>query len=368
VRLVVFGLGISSSWGNGHATLWRALAGALARAGHRLDFFEKDVPWYATHRDLTTLPRGRLHLYRDFAEALPAARAALRGADAAIVTSFCPDGAAAGELAAASPVRSRVFYDLDAPVTLGRRRRGEAVPWLGPTLLRGYDLVLSFTGGATLAALRDELGAARVSPLYGCVDPEVHRHTDAEPAFVGDVSYLGTWAASRQAALERVFLEPAARMADRIFVLGGSMYGDRFPWRENVRYVRHLPPALHAAFYCSSPLTVNVTRAEMAEAGFCPSARLFEAAACGVPVLSDDWEGLDTFFSPGEEILVARSAEEAVEAIGRSREDLAAIGQRARERALAAHAADVRAGELVSLLETAARSTPVPAAEAGGVS
>jgi spore maturation protein CgeB len=355
VRLVVFGLGVSSSWGNGHATLWRALARALARAGHRLDFFERDVPWYAAHRDLTALPGGTLHLYRDLDEALPAARAALRGADAAVVTSFCPDGAAAGDLVLASSARAKVFYDLDAPVTLGRRRRGEEIPWLGPRGLAGYDLVLSFTGGATLDALRDELSARRVVPLYGCVDPEVHRPSEAEPAFVGDVSYLGTFAESRQAALERIFLAPAARLRDRIFVLGGSMYGEGFPWRENVRYVRHLAPAQHAAFFCSSPLTVNVTRAEMAEEGYCPSARLFEAAACGVPVLSDAWQGLETFFTPGEEILVARDTEEAVAAVTRSREDLARVGTRARERALAEHGADVRARELVGILDRVGR-------------
>ncbi|HYG66206.1 MAG TPA: glycosyltransferase, partial [Anaeromyxobacteraceae bacterium] len=345
-------------WGNGHATLWRGLARALADRGHRLEFFERDVPWYAGHRDLTELPGGALHLYRDLAEALPAARAALAGADVAMVTSYCPDALDATALVLDSPARLKVFYDLDAPVTLFRRRRGEPVEWVGPRAFADFDLVLSFTGGRTLDALRDELGARRAAPLYGSVDPEVHRPSPRRPEFEADLSYLGTWAASRQDALERLFLVPAARLPDRTFVIGGSMYGPEFPWRANVKYVRHLEPPLHASFFCSSPLTLNITRAEFAAFGHCPSGRLFEAAACGVPLLSDAWDGLDAFFRPGEEILVASTSDEAVAAVTRPREELARIGRRARERALAEHTAESRAEALVAACD-AARGPPL---------
>jgi spore maturation protein CgeB len=358
MRLVVFGLTVSSSWGNGHATLWRGLSRALAASGHRLEFFERDVPWYAAHRDLTELPDGALHLYRDLSEALPRARAALAGADVAMVTSFCPDALDATALVLDSPARLKVFYDLDAPVTLLRRRRGEQVEWVGPRAFADFDLVLSFTGGRTLAALRDELGARRAAPLYGSVDPDVHRPSPPRAEFAADLSYLGTWAASRQQALQGLFLTPAARRPDRTFVIGGSMYGPDFPWLPNVKYVRHLEPALHASFFCSSPLTLNITRGEFAAFGHCPSGRLFEAAACGVPVLSDAWDGLDAFFHPGEELLVAETSDDAVAAVSRSRDALARIGRRARDRALAEHTAEVRADELVEACGDALRSRP----------
>lgn len=353
MRLVVFGLTVSSSWGNGHATLWRGLSRALAARGHRLEFFEKDVPWYAAHRDAAALAGGALHLYRDLRQAAHDARAVLAGADVAMVTSYCPDALEATALVLDAPARLKVFYDLDAPVTLLRLRRGETVEWVGPRGFTDFDLVLSFTGGRTLDALRDELGARRAAPLYGSVDPEVHRPSSPRPEFEADLSYLGTWAASRQDALRRFLLEPAERLADRTFVIGGSMYGGDFPWRSNVKYVRHLEPALHASFFCSSPLTLNVTRAEFAAFGHCPSGRLFEAAACGVPVLTDAWGGLETFFRPGEELLVAETTEDAVAAVTLPREALARIGRRARERALAEHTADARAGELVAACEGA---------------
>ncbi len=358
MRLVVFGLTVSSSWGNGHATLWRGLASALARAGHALEFFERDQPWYAAHRDLSVLPGGTLQLYGAFDDVRRRAAAALAGADVAMVTSYCPDALAATELVLASPARLKAFYDLDTGVTLDRLRSGAPVEWLGARGLRDFDLVLSFTGGRTLAALRDALGARRAAPLYGSVDPAVHRPSLPHPAFRGDVSWLGTYAPSRQAGLARLFLAPAARLPERTFVLAGSMYDASFPWRENVRYVRHLEPALHPAFFCSSPLTVNVTRAEMAAVGHCPSPRLFEAAACGVPVLSDAFDGLEEFFAPGEEILVARSAEEAAAAVASPRAALARIGRRARERALADHTAEARARELVARCEEALRPGP----------
>jgi spore maturation protein CgeB len=361
MRFVVFGLTVSSSWGNGHATLWRGLSAALGRHGHRLEFFERDEPWYAEHRDLRDLPGGVLRLHDGLARIRDEAEAALAGADVAIVTSYCPDALVATELTLASSARVKAFYDLDTGVTLARVRAGAPVEWVGPRRLADFDLVLSFTGGRALSLLRDALGARRAVALYGSVDPAVHRPSASAPAFRGDLSWLGTYAPSRQAGLEMLFLEPAARMLDRTFVLAGAMYDGKFPWRGNVRYVRHLEPALHPAFFCSSPLTVNVTRAEMAELGHCPSPRLFEAAACGVPVLSDWFEGLDAFFAPGEEILLARSVEEAVAAVASPRDRLARIARRARERALADHTAEARARELVAACEEAMRPARAPA-------
>jgi spore maturation protein CgeB len=353
MKLVIFGLAVSSSWGNGHATLWRGLIGALARRGHRVVFFECDVPYYAAHRDLHELPGGALCLYPDWPGVVPLARRHLADADVAMVTSYCPDGVAASDLVLDSPVPLRTFYDLDTPVTLGRLREGEPVDYLGLRGLRDFDLVLSYTGGAALDELQSRLGAQRVVPLYGSVDPDVHRPVAAVERYHADLSYLGTYAEDRQETLSRLLIEPARRLVDRRFLIGGAQYPPEFPWSANIYFVRHLPPSEHAAFFGSSRLTLNVTRRAMAAMGYCPSGRLFEAAACGAPILSDAWEGLDTFFEPGREILVARTTEEALDAIEQPDESLARIARAARERTLDEATADRRARDLEAALKEA---------------
>lgn len=317
-------------------------------------FFERDAPYYASHRDLLELPgTGKLILYRDWPEALPAARRHLADADVAMVTSYCPDGVPASDLALDSPARLRVFYDLDTPVTLARMEAGLPVDYIGPRGLVDFDLVLSYTGGRSLHGLRSRLGARRVAPLYGSVDPEVHKPAPPDERYRAALGYLGTYAADREEALRALFVEPARRSPQRKFILAGSMYDSSFPWQPNIFFVSHLPPADHPAFYCSTQLTLNVTRRSMAETGYCPSGRLFEAAACGAPVLSDYWEGMEQFFQPGSEILLAKHTEDAMAALDRSPEDLAQIARAARERSLAEHSAAVRAAQLENILDRA---------------
>ncbi len=361
MRLAIFGLTVSSSWGNGHATLWRALIHALARRGHTVTFFERDVPYYAAHRDAAELPRGELVLYPDWEAVLPRARRALAECDAALVTSYCPDARAASRLVLDAAARAggplAAFYDLDTPVTLARLAAGEAVDYVPEGGLADFDLALSYTGGRALDALRTRLGARRVAPLYGSVDPDAHRPAAARPDWRCDLSYIGTYAADRQAALDALFLAPARRAPGRRFVLAGSQYPPDFPWVDNVWYLAHLPPADHPAFYASSRLTLNITRGAMAAMGWCPSGRLFEAAACGVPVLTDWWEGFDAFYAPGGEMLVARTTDEALAALALGDDELRAVARRARERTLAEHTADRRAAELVAAVE-GARSAP----------
>jgi spore maturation protein CgeB len=357
MKLVIFGLSVSSSWGNGHATLWRGLIRALAAEGHRVVFYERDVPYYAAHRDLTAVPGAALCLYPDWDEVRGRAEVDLRDADVALITSYCPDGVAASELVLSSTVRLRAFYDLDTPVTLARLQQGEPVSYLGPRGLADFDLVLSYTGGAALTALREQLGARRAVPLYGSVDVAVHQRVPLVPPYRADLSYLGTYAEDRQHALFRLFIDPARRLPARRFVMGGAQYPAVFPWTDNIFFVRHLPPGEHPGFYSSSRLTLNVTRAPMAEMGYCPPGRLFEAAACGTPVVSDAWEGLEAFFEPGREILVARSTEEAIAAIELPDDELARIGRAARDRVLADHTAERRAAELVAALDHATVST-----------
>ncbi len=355
MKFVIFGLTMSSSWGNGHATLWRGLCRSLVRRGHEVEFFERDVPYYASHRDLWELPGVGLHLYPDWGSVLPSARQHLADADVGVVTSYCPDGVAASDLVLGSPARVKAFYDLDTPVTLARLKGGQAVDYIGPRGLGDFDLVLSYTGGAALDELRGRLGARAVAPLYGHVDPEVHRPMPPAPRYRADLSYLGTYAEDRQEAVERLFVEPARRLPGQRFLIGGAMYPREFPWTDNIFFVYHVPPGDHPAFYCSSRLTLNVTRAAMAAMGYCPSGRLFEAAACGVPILSDVWEGLDRFFEPGAELLVARTTDEAVAALQLSDEELGRIARAARERTLEEHTSDRRAQELEDVLRTASR-------------
>jgi spore maturation protein CgeB len=350
MRIVIFGLTVSSSWGNGHATVWRALLRALRARGHHVTFFERDVPYYAAHRDLTQLDGHVLCLYGDWDSVRATAWNEIEGADAAVVTSYCPDAQAATDLICRSRDTIKVFYDLDSPVTLESLRRGHAVEYVPAQGLSEFDLVLSFGGGPALSELRDRLGARKVAPLYGSVDPAAYQRTANCSSYQSDVTYLGTYADDRQAALEALFLEPARRRPALRFLLGGSMYPANFPWTPNLYYVQHVPPPEHAKFYSSCRLTVNVTRGPMAAMGFCPSGRLFEAAACGTPVLSDAWPGLDTFFEPEREILVAHTAEDAVRALDRPPAELAAIGSRARARALECHSADRRAQEFEHLL------------------
>jgi spore maturation protein CgeB len=357
MKLVIFGLTVSSSWGNGHATLWRGLIRALARRGHTVVFFERDMPYYSAHRDCDEIPRGELLLYADWCDAMPKAVAHLDGADAAVVTSYCPDAVAASDLVTQSRVPLKLFYDLDTPVTLDRLSAGQAVSYLPPRGLKDFDLVLSYTGGAALDELQRRLGARRVAPLYGSVDPDAHRPAAARPEFAAGLSYLGTYAEDRQAALNALLIETARRLPRGRFLIGGAQYPERFPWAENIFFVQHVPPPLHPAFYCSSRLTLNVTRRPMAAMGYCPSGRLFEAAACGVPVLSDWWEGLDRFFAEGAEILVARDTDEAVAALALPDAELARIARAARERTLDEHTADRRVDELMAALESVKQIT-----------
>jgi spore maturation protein CgeB len=351
MKLVIFGLSMSSSWGNGHATLWRALAGALAQRGHQIVFFEKDVPYYAAHRDYQELPGGKLVLYSHWNDVLPLVRRHLADTDVAMVTSYCPDGIAATDLVLHSNAAAKVFYDLDTPVTLNEIRAGRTLSYIGPRGLRDFDLVLSYTGGEALKELQAQLGATLVAPLYGSVDPAVHHPVPSSAGYRADFSYLGTYAEDRQEILNTLFIETARCLPGQRFLIGGAQYPAHFPWANNIFFVQHVPPPDHPAFYSSSRLTLNVTRGAMAKMGYCPSGRLFEAAACGTPILTDWWEGLDMFFEPGKEILVARSTIEAVEALRLPEEEISRIAQAARERTLSEHTADCRAADLERALE-----------------
>jgi spore maturation protein CgeB len=261
---------------------------------------------------------------------------------------------------AAAPAARRVFYDLDTPVTLARLDAGDTVEYLPTAWLPEFDLLLSYTGGAVLTEVKERFGARRVAALYGHVDPQAHSPVAVDGHVRAGLSYLGTYARDRQATLEKLFIEPARRRPAERFVIGGAGYPQDFPWIPNIHFTRHVGPAAHPEFYCSSRLTLNVTRADMAAMGFCPSGRLFEAAACGVALLSDGWAGLDGFFVPGKEILIAHTTDDALAALDLSDVELTRIAAAGRERVLREHTSAHRADELLSLLEDPRNRGPEP--------
>jgi spore maturation protein CgeB len=351
MKLVVFGLSISSAWGNGHATLLRGLFRALHHKGHEVHFFERDVPYYAAHRDATEFPFAHLHLYSDWADVLPLAARELADADVGVITSYCADGRNASRLVLDAKPWRTVFYDMDTPVTLSRLDRGESVSYLPTGGLADFDLVLSYTGGRAVDELRRKLGARSVGTLYGWVDPDVYYRVAPAATYAADFSYLGTYSQDREEAFNQLFLEAADCSIGTRFVVGGAMYPEVGNWPPNVKHFEHVAPPEHRAFYSSSPLTLNVTRSSMAAMGFCPSGRLFEAAACGTLVVSDWWEGLDAFFTPGEQILISKDADDTVAALSLDRVEVASLAANARERTLDCHTAAARAETLLNLLD-----------------
>ncbi|BDG02088.1 CgeB family protein [Anaeromyxobacter oryzae] len=349
--VVFLGLSITSSWGNGHATTYRALARALAAAGHRVLFLERDVPWYAENRDLAAPPWCDVQLYGGVAELRERFGDRLRAADLAVVGSYVPDGREVARLVQELARGITAFYDIDTPVTMAALARGDCA-YLAAELVPGFDLYLSFTGGPMLRRIERELGARAARALYCSADPEVHRPAPHPPRW--DLGYVGTYSADRQPALERLLLEPARRRGGARFAVAGPQYPADVRWPGNVDRIEHLPPTAHAAFYAAQRYTLNVTRADMVRAGWSPSVRLFEAAACGTPVLSDRWPGIDAFFAPGREILLAASTTEALAILDRlPDQERHAIGERARRRVLAEHTATHRAEALVGFVREA---------------
>lgn len=353
MKLTIFGLTLSSSWGNGHATPYRAIVRALGAAGHRVTFFEKDVPYYSAHRDLPAPDYCKLHLYRTWDEVRALALKEADDSDVVINASYCPEGARIIDevLDLSGPLK--VFYDLDTPVTLARLREEQRVDYLRADQLREFELVLSWTGGGALQELRDRWQVRTARPLFGCVDPDTYCRESPRAEFECALSYMGTFARDRQEKLDKLFLEPSRRRRDLRFLLAGSLYPWDWQWGQNVKKLEHVAPADHPALYSSSRCTLNITRADMAQSGYCPSGRFFEAAACATPIISDWFEGLDHFFTPGEELFISHSAEDTLAALNEPQEALQKKASRARQRTLDEHTGTHRAQQLLRYCEEA---------------
>jgi spore maturation protein CgeB len=354
VNITILGLSITSSWGNGHATTYRGLVRALADRGHDVLFLERDVPWYAENRDLPQPPYCTTRLYRDLSELRERHVRAVRDADLVIVGSYVPEGVAVGDWVDDTAEGLTAFYDIDTPVTLAKLAAGD-FEYLAPRQIPRYDLYLSFTGGPTLRQIETQYGAPMARALYCSFDPDQYAPRPCAKRW--DLGYLGTYSEDRQPSVERLLLEPAMAAREASFIVAGPLYPDAIAWPRNVQRVDHLPPRDHCAFYNAQRFTLNVTRAAMIQSGWSPSVRLFEAAACGIPIISDWWEGLGALFEPGREILIAETADDVLRALRMPEEDRQQIGLRARARVLEEHTAMHRAKELEnSLLECGDRS------------
>ncbi|WP_173932725.1 glycosyltransferase [Chelativorans sp. Marseille-P2723] len=350
LSIVFIGLSLSSSWGNGHATTYRALLRGLAAEGHEVLFLERDVPWYAAHRDLPTPNFCRLAYYRSVA-GLNRFLPDIRSADAVIIGSYVPDGKAVIDWLAAMQPRLLCFYDIDTPVTLASLARGER-EFLAPEQVELFDVYFSFSGGHVLDRLEGEFGARSAKALYCSVDHKAYKPTGEPP--VWDLGYLGTYSPDRQPKIERLLLEPARRLPNRRFVVAGAQYPLDIAWPDNVERIEHLPPEEHASFYSRQRFTLNVTRDDMVAAGWSPSVRLFEAGACGTPLISDHWQGIEDIFPPGESIILASDGSTVIDTlVSTTEERRQSIARAARMRVLDRHTGRARAGELVRMIEAA---------------
>jgi spore maturation protein CgeB len=356
--IVVLGLSLSSSWGNGHATTYRALLRGLKRRGHHALFLERDVPWYASNRDLPQPDFCDLALYRDLGGLMRDHGPRIEGADAVLVGSYVPEGVALVDLVRARAKGLCAFYDIDTPVTLAALERGETA-YLARRQIREFDLYFSFSGGEVLDVLAGRFGAHHPRALYCAVDEERYKPLDLPKRW--DLGYLGTYSDDRQPVLERLLLEPARRLPNCRFVVAGPQYPASISWPTNVERIEHVGPEDHAAFYGSQRLTLNVTRADMVAAGWSPSVRLFEAAACGVPIISDRWRGLDELLPGGEAVVIADDTDAVTAALAEPDAVPQRRAARARDIVLAHHTGTARAGELLAALSGAApKADPQP--------
>lgn len=343
MKISMIGLSLSSSWGNGHATTYRSLIKALRRRGHVVDFFEREEPWYAAHRDLADCES--LHFYPSADELLHYWRSSLASSDLVVIGSYVRETSTLIEQLKRSATGILAFYDIDTPVTLADLE-ARRCPYIAPEQVAAYRLYLSFTGGPTLTEIEREHGSRCARALYCSVDAELYAPERHERRW--DLAYMGTYSEDRQSGVQRLVIEPARRAAGREFVVAGPQYPATIEWPSNIERIEHLAPDGHRAFYNRAAFALNLTRREMVARGYSPSVRLFESAACGVPIISDPWPGIEQVLEPEREILLATRGEDVLRYLEMPEAERAAIGKRARARILAEHTAAHRALELES--------------------
>ncbi|MCK1495186.1 glycosyltransferase [Bradyrhizobium sp. 180] len=343
LSIVVVGLSVTSSWGNGHATTYRALIEALARRGHHVTFLERDVAWYREHRDLTKPSSWTVELYQSLKDIPRRFGKLIRDADLVIIGSYVPDGIAISEWIMSQARGITAFYDIDTPVTLARLDRG--LDYLSAAMIPRFDLYLSFAGGPVPDMIEARYGSPMARVLYCSADADAYVPQQAQTKWA--LGYLGTYSEDRQPVLEQLLLSPARMLPSEQFAVAGAQYPEHIAWPDNVMRIEHLAPKQHPMFYAEQRFALNATRADMRAVGFSPSVRLFEAAACGTPVISDRWPGIETIFEPSREILLASTARDVIEILRDMPEERRrTIAESARRRVLTDHTSDHRARQL----------------------
>jgi spore maturation protein CgeB len=355
MRIAFYGSSLLSAYWNGAATYYRGLLSELARRGYGVTFFEPDAYDRQAHRDIDPPDWAEVVVYP--ATEATARAAIARAAEADVVVKASGVGVfddllLEGVLGAAAPSAVKVFWDVDAPATIASLRGEPDQPLR--RRLGDLDLVLTYGGGPPVVRAYEGLGARLCRPIYNALDPQTHHPAPPDPRFAGDLNFLANRLPDREARVERFFLEPAARLSDRGFVLGGAGWDDK-PMPPNVRRVGHVGTGDHNAFNGSGLAVLNVARDSMADIGFSPATRVFEAAGAGACLITDAWEGIELFLSPGEEVLVARDGQDVAEHLqtldpARAR----AIGAAARQRILSEHTYARRAAEADALIRQAA--------------
>lgn len=352
--IVILGLSITSSWSNSHATTFRGLVRELTARGHKVLFLERDKPLHATHRDMPTPPFGRTALYSSLDELKEQYTSAVAQADVVIVGSCVPDGIAVGQWVQQTAQGMTAFYDLDTPVTLSKLERKEYT-YIAPSLIPHYNLYLSATGGPALRQLEKYYGSPMARPLYSSFDPDLYYPSTTQKKW--DLGYLGTYSSDRQQLLDRIMLEPARHWQQGTFVVAGPQYPTSTQWPVNTERINYLPPSVQREFYNRQRFTLNITRADTLRAGYSPNARLFEAAACATPIISDYWHGLDSFFTLGTEILVANSSQDTLGYLRKMpEEERCRIGERACRKVRSRHTVVHRVAELETFLRESQNS------------
>jgi spore maturation protein CgeB len=362
MNIAFFGSSLVSAYWNGAATYYRGMIRALAGRGHRVTFYEPDAYGRQQHRDMADPDWARVVVYS--ADGTDAVRRCLRDAEGADVIVKASGVGAFDELLEAAvpamktPANLVAFWDVDAPATLDRMRDNPADPFR--PLVSQYDVVLTYGGGGPVVAAYEAAGARRCVPVYNALDPSTHHPVPPDPRFACDLGFLGNRLPDREARVEEFFLRAASALRDRAFLIGGNGWHDK-SMPANVRDVGHVFTADHNAFNCTPLAVLNVNRDSMARYGFSPATRVFEAAGAGACLITDAFVGVETFFAPGEEILVAVDGDEVAEHVRslaprRARQ----IGQAALKHALAEHTYDHRAALVEDVLEGRGESRHTP--------
>jgi len=345
MKIVFIGLTVSSSWGNGHATTYRGLLKELGSMGHEVHFLEHDKPWYSNNRDLGEAQEYTLEFYHSIGELKTHFGPLVQAAHLVIVGSYVPQGVEVIQWVLETASGVTAFYDIDTPVTLDKLDRGDE-EYLSKELISEFDLYLSFSGGEVLQLLEKKYQAKKAKALYCSVDPGLYYPMELEKEYC--LGYLGTYSDDRQPTIQNLLIRPANLMRKEKFAVAGPGYPEEIHWPENVARIEHLPPDLHRDFYNRQKFTLNVTRQAMISLGYSPSVRLFEAAACGVPIISDYWSGLTDLFEEGKEIFICKSTEEMVYLLkNTSEEERIMVGEAARKKIMNSHTAAHRALELI---------------------